>query len=118
LIIPTIVLAEALIREPEDNHAKMVETAHRDFIVVDFDSRCSMQYGRMLRGEKWEEAKETQRKHGIVREKMKLDHMIVCCGIVNGANAIFSEDSDVVKFARGHLQVRSITEMAIQANLF
>ena len=107
IIVPAIVIAECLIREPESNHAPILAEAYKRFIVAEFDGRCALKYGELLRLEKWESAKSTQRENSIRREKMKIDHMIVACALVYGARGIFSEDAQLEVFAKPHLDVFS-----------
>lgn len=117
LMIPTIVLAECLIKSPEDTHSQIIADAYHRFMVVDFDSRCALKYGELLRLEKWEAAKQVMRENDIRREKMKLDHMIISCALVHGANAIYSSDIDVIKFGDGIIKVLDMPKIAIQTEM-
>lgn len=105
IMVPTIVLAECLIREPEINHAPIIEAANRHFIVADFDSRCSLKYGQLLRLDKWQTAKAVSKTNDIRREKMKLDHMIIATALVHGADGVFSCDEGIKVFANNIISV-------------
>ncbi len=118
MLLPTVVLAECLIREPEERHPEIMAEAYKRFIVADFDSRCALKYGELLRLEKWELAKGAAREHDIRREKMKLDHMIICCALVNGAKGIFSNDKDVHLFGNGIIDVHYVNSITRQSNMF
>lgn len=117
LIIPTVVLAEALIREPIENHPGIIEAAYRTFMVADFDSRAASKYGELLRLDNWQKAKDAAKQNSIRREKMKLDHMIISCALVHGANGIISEDEDVIIFSKGLLPVHSIKSFLRQGEI-
>jgi hypothetical protein len=108
VVVPAIVLAEALIREPIEKHQLILAQAHNRFVVADFDSRCAAKYGELLRLENWTAAKDLARENSIRREKMKLDHMIISCAIVNGVSGIFSNDKDVHSFASGIVPVHYV----------
>jgi len=114
IMLPTIVLAECLIKEPPENHTEILIRAHKTCMVVNFDERCALKYGELLRLEKWSLAKQVQKENDIRREKMKLDHMILCCALVNGANGIFTEDSELIKFAEPHIKVLSMPNIGHQ----
>ena len=81
-------------------------------MVVNFDERCAAKYGELLRLENWDAAKAGL--NGIRREKMKLDHMILCCALVHGANGIFTEDDQFIKYAKPHINTLSMPNIADQ----
>lgn len=117
VIIPSIVIAEVLIPEPLDTHAKYLEIIHETFIVANFDERAALKYAEIA-GKKWGYLKQLSSDSGIRREKMKLDHMIIACGLVNGATCIYSTDPDVIKFGRDVIDVREIPSFPTQPELF
>ena len=118
IILPTIVLAETLIREPLENHADILKEAYRTCMVVNFDERCALKYGELLRMDNWVKANGIRKDNYIRREKMKVDHMILCCALVNGATGIFTEDDDLIKFAESHIKVLSMPKIAEQTAIF
>lgn len=117
VIIPSIVIAEVLIPEPIDTHVKYLELIYETFIVANFDERAALKYAEIAGG-RWEDIKALSADSGIRREKMKLDHMIIACRIVNGATAIYSTDPDVIKFGKGLIDVKEIPNFPTQASLF
>lgn len=118
LMVPSIVLAECLIREPEDNHIQIISEAKKRFMVVDFDTRCALKYGELLRLDNFIAAKKMAKDNDIRREKMKLDHMIVSCALVHGAKAIYSSDDDVIKFSKDIIPVYDLPYLAAQSAMF
>lgn len=107
ILVPNIVIAECLIREKKENHSKILSEAYKRFIVVDFDTRCALKYGEILSLDKWHNAQEIRVKLNGVREKMKLDHMILCCALVNGANGLITDDPAFTKFCEPHIKTLS-----------
>lgn len=118
LILPTIVLAECLIRADINDHHNIMLEAYRTCMVVNYDERCALKYGELLRLEKWEIAKLEAQKNGIRREKMKIDHMILSCALINAANGIFTEDEGLIKFASPHIKVFSLPKIGEQIEMF
>lgn len=116
-MVPTIVLAECLIREPEIEHQKIIENANKSFMVVNFDTRCAMKYGELLRLDKWDDAKNLAKENKVRRDKMKLDHMILACAIVNGADGIFTEDRHFTNFIGDKLKILTMDLIATQMKL-
>jgi predicted nucleic acid-binding protein len=117
LLIPTIVLAESLIREPLENHALIMAEAYKHAQIVDFDSRAALQYGELLRLDNFQKAIENGQAVGTIRQKMKIDHIIIACALVHGADLLFSDDSGVKTFAEGRIKVQSIGAIPVQGNL-
>lgn len=117
LIVPSIVLAECLIKEPLEVHPAILAAAHKRFIIPQFDARCAAKYGELLRLDNWESAKASARENSIRREKMKLDHMILCCALVHGANGLFTEDPQFIKFAEPHIKILSTKSIGTQTAL-
>lgn len=104
VIIPSIVIAEVLLPEPLGTHAKYLEIIHEIFIVASFDERAAVKYAEIA-GKKWGDLKQLCLDTGIRREKMKLDHMIIACGLVNGATRIYSNDPDIKTFGHDIIEV-------------
>lgn len=117
LIIPTLVLAECLIREPVENHATIMGKVYNSFQIVDFDSRAAMKYGELLRLENWTQALNIAKENNVRRQKMKIDHAIISCALVNGANGIFSDDKDIINFAKGVIPVHSMSSIPKQMEI-
>lgn len=118
IVLPTVVLAETLIREPLENHAAILREAYKTCMVVNFDERCSLKYGELLRIDNWIQANNIRKVNDIRREKMKIDHMILCCALVNGATGIFTEDKDLITFAEPHIKVLSMPKIGDQMEIF
>ena len=118
IILPVIVLAECLISESLENQVKILQVAYKTCMVVNFDERCALKYSELLRLDKWNSAKAVIKVNQIRREKMKLDHMILCCALVNGANGIFTEDPEFITFAEPYIKVLPMPKIADQSELY
>ncbi|HVK97411.1 MAG TPA: PIN domain-containing protein [Flavisolibacter sp.] len=118
IIIPTIVLGEILVPEPETIRAKYLAALSKAFIIVNFDTRAALKYSQLLNG-RLEEIKKLQQETGTVRQKMKADHMIIATALVNNASCIYSYDEGLTKFASGFIDVREFpTPPPKQSDLF
>ena len=109
IIIPTVVEAEILAAEPELIRSGYYDILHKNFMVVNFDTRAAAKYAEILNG-RFEKVKELAKAEKIDRQKMKVDHLIIACALANGANCIYSYDNGIHKFADGFIDVRHLPE--------
>lgn len=117
VIIPTVVIAEILMIEPEDNYQPILETINKSFIIAEFDVRAATKYSQIL-NKNFPDLKKTAKEEGISREKMKVDHLILACALVNGAKSIYTHDRNLTIFANGLISVRTLPSRPIQNQLF
>lgn len=113
VIIPSIVLAEIFAPEPAESRAKYLEYFNKNFIIVNFDTRTALKYAQILHGRK-EEIKQLMTQNDIPRQKMKADHLIVACAIVNNAKCIYSYDPGLKAFAQSFIEVRDMPALPPQ----
>lgn len=116
-IIPTIVIAEILMVEPVERYQGILDTINRNFIVADFDLRAATKYSQILNSN-FSDLKELVKEGNNGREKMKVDHLILACALVNGATAIYSHDKPLKQFASNLIEVRPLPTRPIQNQLF
>jgi hypothetical protein len=107
VLIPSIVLAEILAPEPENLRAEYYNILSKNFIIVNFDERTAFKYAQLVHG-RFDELKKAAIEADISRNKMKIDHMIVACAMVNNANCIYSHDNGLKKFAADRIDVREL----------
>lgn len=115
IIIPSVVVAEVLAPEPAGIRSRYLEILNNNFIIVNFDNIAALKYAEILHG-RFEDVKRLAADNGVVKQKMKLDHLIISCAIVNGANCIYSYDKGLKSFASGLIDVREFP--ASQQDLF
>jgi len=100
LIIPTPALSEALVRAGNEGAAQIVEHLNKFavFRIEPFDTRAAIELAAMSR-----EALGRAGKRGgttAVWAKVKFDRQIVAIAKVVGASVIYTDDGDVVTFAK------------------
>ena len=95
----------------------ILDIINKNFIVADFDSRAATKYSQILNGN-FSDLKEMTIEGKNGREKMKVDHLILACALVNGATAIYSHDVSLKKFATGLIDVRPLPIRPVQSELF
>ena len=117
VIIPTVVIAEILMVEPEEKYQEILETINNGFIIAEFDIRAATKYSQIL-NTNYPELKRLAKEEGVSREKMKVDHLILACALVNGAKTIFTHDDNLSKFANGLINVRTLPSRPISNYLF
>jgi predicted nucleic acid-binding protein len=113
ILIPSIVLGEALAALPLEQHAMFIDLIQRTFILAPYDAAASAHYARM-----WQRrARDT----GYTRSETKADYMITAIAVANGCEIIFSNDSGLRRFAAEHIPVLGIEEIGVppeQGQLF
>ncbi len=107
VIIPTVVIAEILMVEPEEKYQEYLETINKSFIVAEFDVRAATKYSQIL-NKNLPDLKKIAKEEGVSRDKMKVDHLILACALVNGAKVIYTHDEKLSRFSEGLIVARSL----------
>lgn len=107
VMMPTIVVAEILSPEPLEKHPVFMERIMKTFMVPQFDIRAASMYATMFRN-KVEEIKKLAKENNIDTQKMKTDHLIIACAVVNGANCIYSNDNGIKIFGQKYIEVKDL----------
>lgn len=110
LMIPTVVLAEILLKEPPEKYSSFLDIISKSMIVADFDRRAATQFAQLV-GSKFAELKKFAQENEIPREKMKIDHFIIATALVHGAKCIYTTDSGLMKFAADIIPTRGVPEL-------
>lgn len=105
IVIPTVVISEVLAPENPGARAFFLETMSKSFIIATFDTRAALKYAEILHG-RLKEVVALANETGTVRQKMKIDHLIIATALVNGASVIYSYDDGLKKFAAGYIDVK------------
>lgn len=117
VFVPTCVVAEILVIEPIEKYGETVESINNLGMIIDFDLRAASRYAQII-GSRLAELKQIA-KDPDIKNKMKIDHMIVSTALVHGANAIYTTDSHLNTFANGLIEVRDLPNLpAKQTDLF
>lgn len=119
ILVPSIVVAELLIRVPPELHSMVSNLVERSFVVGDFDLRASSCFARMWRDKKDRGVIQTlQHQASVAKVKLRADCMIAATAVANGASCIYSHDKDVKAIAEGHILVREVPLIEEQLDLF
>ena len=107
LMIPTIVIAEGLAREPLEKHPVFLEKVYKKAIVPDFDIFCASQFAYLFMN-RIDELKKQSKDQNIDWQKMKVDHLIIATAIAHKADCIYSNDSGIKSFGHKFIDVREL----------
>lgn len=109
ILIPTLVVAEVLVCEPEEEVVRYLKIIREKFFVAQFDIKVARIYSRILFG-RLEKIKSNCKVLEITRQQMKVDHIIVATAVSNKADIIISHDNGVKAFSEGFLKVEELRE--------
>ena len=99
VLLPTPALSEFLVLAADDGPQYLTEINRSSvFKVVDFDQRAAVEAAILTRSAK----DKGDKKGGSTSpwDKIKFDRQIVAIAKVNGADAIYSTDKDVVRYGK------------------
>ena len=119
MVIPSVVVAELLMRIPPDLHVLFTNLLQQGFMIPPFDVKASMYFAKI-----WQDRKEKkiieqlQNEHKARREELKADCMIVATAVANNASSIITYDDKLIKFAEGQIKTSEIPKIPEQQNLF
>lgn len=116
VIVPSLVLAELLMPVEEKDYGKLLAEISKAFMIVPFDAQAALHYASLWkhwRKKNFEQIGENK----PTRAKMKTDFMIVATAISRKAECIYSADTDIDKFAEGHIEVRKLPASFEQGRL-
>src|SRR5438034_7627673 len=76
ILIPTVVVAEVLAPEPTEVRVRYLDVLNGGFMIVNFDTKAALKYAQILHN-RFDEAKQIASDNGVLRQKMKMDHVII-----------------------------------------
>ena len=101
VLIPTPVLSEFLILADKDGPSYLSEIdANPHFVIAAFDQRAAVELAVMNLSIRKSQTKSRRGNAEGTWAKIKFDRQIVAIAKTNGATIIYSDDSDVEKFAK------------------
>lgn len=113
VIIPAIVVAEILSGTPQETHSKIIQVTQTHFMIIPFDTSCAQVYARI-----WQEnealRKQLSKEEGVERVKAKADHLIIATAVARNATVIYSEDTDLKRFAGDFINVRPMPPLPLK----
>lgn len=106
LLLPVPQLAEIMCGVPPEQQPAIRAYFDKRFRIVPFDEMAAAKCAELMyHSFTNSELKEYRKNHGVPRQKMKFDCMLVAIAITRGASKIYSEDPDLKKFANGQIDV-------------
>jgi len=98
IILPSVVVAEFLVKIPVVNHPKLLTVLSENFYIPAFDLRCtSLAADLMSHGFKVRKTMDDKDKPA--RDSVKADAMIVATAKVHSADLIYTDDDQLYKMA-------------------
>ncbi len=118
IIIPSIVVGEALLKIPDDEVVRFMQRLQRRFMIVPYDFAAARRFASL-----WLERKnhpEILAQKGVPgsRTMLRADGMIVATALHNRCTAIYTHnEKDLRKFAGNNIELRSVPEISEQNRL-
>ena len=119
ILVPSPVIGEVLTPVPLTEHSKLLAQIDRLLQIVPFDTAAAGKFAEMM--SKYLEDKELRghrHEYKILREVVKVDYMIAAIAVSRHAETIYSNDSDIAKFASSFIEVKTIPDVPVQVQLF
>lgn len=104
VLIPTVVIAEYLVKADKKTHASIIEAINRRFLIKPFDIECAS-----LAAELFSTGKTT-RPSGIPlgREVLRADTLIIATAKVHKAKVFYSDDANCRALANTVMEARPL----------
>lgn len=113
ILIPTPIMWEYLLGISSANRDAALSTFNKRFRVIPFDALAAS-----IASELWQNNKNNGKaldgaawRAGHGRTKMKVDCQLVAVALANGADAIYSHDDDIRKYAGKRIPVLPLPEL-------
>lgn len=110
VMMPTVVLGEVLSPEPLERYPVILDMIKKNFIVPDFDQRAALKYAQLFTN-RIDDLKKQMKEQGIDKQKMKIDHLIISCALVGGANCIYSCDKGLKAFGQKYIDIKDLPQL-------
>lgn len=120
MVVPSVVLAELLIKVPPEDHTDFIRLITDGFEVPTFDARVAARFAKI-----WTEKKDhpdliaAKQAGETTKNIVRADCMVVATALVAGASYVVTNNlRDLRWFADRHIEVLDIPETAAQLALF
>lgn len=115
LVVPAIVLAEAMVNLPPEQHSLFLERVQKRFAISPFDAGASSQFARLWATYKDHPlAREAAANQERTRAMMKADCMIIATAMNVGAFRIYTHNiKDFKRFSVPGIDVLDIPDIVI-----
>ena len=115
MMIPAVVLAELLTAIDNKHHALVHNLIRSSFVVPPFDSASAVTFAKL-----WQDRQETgvlellKEERSVSKQELKADCFIVATCIAHKAEAIYSHDETLKRFANEAIPVLEIPRVETQ----
>lgn len=109
IMIPTVVLAEILVGETDENRDRYLKIINKNFVIAPFDARVANVYSKILTTKK-DQILKNNNIVGITKQQMKIDHIIIATAKANGVEALITQDKGLIKFSDGIINTENLKE--------
>mgnify|MGYP001207976854 CR=1 FL=1 len=93
VVVPSIVLAELLMRIPKSEHEPFIGKLQKRFIISPFDAKTASLFGDL-----WIKKNQIRKEDPeCTKNHLKVDLMIVASAVNSGSDRIYSQDDHVIK---------------------
>lgn len=110
ILLPSVVLGEILVPEPLERYPVILEKISKNFIIQDFDARAASRYAQLFTN-RLDAIKKIAKENNIDNQQMKVDHLIIACALVAGANCIYSFDKGLKAFGQTYIDVKDLPQL-------
>lgn len=117
VLIPTVIIAEFLMRIPPDMHTTVSNLMQQDFLIAPFDTQAAANFSKIWQTNKEQKVIRELIASGKTRQELKVDSMIVAIAVSRNAECVYSYDDGLKKFANGYIDVKQIPELPEQKAL-
>lgn len=112
IIIPVIVISEAMIKIPYDKRLDFIHLLQKSFEISVYDIACSLRFAEV-----WDKKKGIDKSITNFRDEVKADYQILATALVNSAHCIITHDKNLQKFAEGIISATEIPDIPHQPSL-
>lgn len=110
ILLPSPCMVEVLSVVPPEKYPRFFALINKRFRIGSLDTIASQKCAEMIYDKYQNDPEfiEARKSNIYPRRKMKYDFLISAISIVNNAKCIYSNDSDIRKFASNYIDVREI----------
>lgn len=119
VIIPSVVIGEALVRVPLEDHTPLIQNIlERKFIIAPVDLRISTMYARIWRTKSDDGTIAALKQDpAMTRRILKFDCLIAAAAAVWEVGYLCSNDNNVRRFGEGYINVQRLIDIPVQMNI-
>lgn len=118
ILVPSVVVGELLTAVETRSHLMTLNLLQSAFIVPPYDAAASAIFARL-----WQKKQESgaidriRRELSATRQELKADCMIVATAVAQKADALYSHDAKLARFAADEMKVLEVPRLQAQRRL-